>query len=82
MVPLDDYNEPKKCDTGNNQSSLQEPALAMTSVRAYIKLFKKVVQRIKGEGLKLTKFHQLLHLVHYICLHGSLLNIDGGDLRQ
>ncbi len=38
---------------------------------------KKVVPRKKGEGLLLTKFHQLLHLVHYVCIHGSLLNIDG-----
>eukprot|EP00957_Ditylum_brightwellii_P047511 3608407-Ditylum_brightwellii.AAC.1 len=75
MVPLDKNNEPLRSEReGNN--SFQEP-VAMTSARAYMKLYKKVVCRKKGDGLLLAKFHQLLHFVHYICLYGSLLNLDG-----
>ncbi len=78
MVPLDENNLPRTTsDEGRGNSSFEEP-VAMACVRAYMKLYKKVVRRKKGEGLLLTKFHQLLHLVHYVCIHGSLLNIDGG----
>jgi len=51
----------------------QEP-LAQIKVRKYMK---RLVKRTKGVGLVLTKFHHLLHMVHYILLHGSMLNFDG-----
>ena len=75
MVPLDNDGKPTK-NVEKGMMTFKEP-VAMASVRAYMKLYKKVVRRTKGDGLLLTKFHQLLHLVHYICIHGSLMNIDG-----
>ena len=40
-------------------------------------LYKELVQRQKGEGLRLTKFHSMLHLPHYVLIHGSMRNFDG-----
>jgi hypothetical protein len=55
---------------------LGEP-IAMLAMRDYMHLYKELVQRQKGEGLRLTKFHSMLHLPHYVLIHGSMRNFDG-----
>ncbi len=50
----------------------------MTACRKLMHLYKKMVKRTEGTGLKLTKFHQILHHVKTISEHGSLLNVDSG----
>ena len=55
---------------------LGEP-VAMLAMRDYMHLYKELVQRQKGEGLRLTKFHSMLHLPHYVLIHGSMRNFDG-----
>ena len=52
-------------------------SLFQRQIRRYMKLFKKLVRREKGEGLDLVKFHQLLHIFKYVLHHGSLANCDG-----
>jgi len=51
--------------------------IALLAMRDYLKLYKELVQRKKGEGLKITKFHSMLHLPHYVLIHGSMRNFDG-----
>ena len=51
--------------------------IAQTRVRTYMRLFKSTVKRKKGTGLLLTKFHHLLHFVHYTRIHGKMSNFDG-----
>ena len=51
--------------------------IAQTVVRDYMRLFKETVQRTKGTKLLLTKFHHLLHFVHYTRIHGRMSNFDG-----
>ena len=51
--------------------------LAQTRIRNYMNLFRRVVKRKKGTGLLLTKFHHLLHFVHYCRIHGKMSNFDG-----
>ena len=46
-------------------------------IRRYMRRFKKLVNREKGEGLDLVKFHQLLHYFKYVLHHGSPANFDG-----
>jgi len=51
--------------------------IAQVAMRDYLLLYKKLVNRSAGEGLRLTKFHEMLHLVHYTAIHGSMTNFDG-----
>ena len=53
-------------------------APAQIRIRKYLSLFKLLVQRSHGNGLKFPKFHQNLHYCEQILKDGSLLNIDGG----
>ena len=50
----------------------------MQSCRKFMHQYKDMVRRTDGTGLKLTKFHQILHHVKNISEHGSLLNVDSG----
>ena len=50
----------------------------MKSSRKLMHLYKTMVQRTEGTGLKLTKFHQILHHCRTISDHGSMLNVDSG----
>ena len=50
----------------------------LKACRELMKLYKDLVQRTDGVGLKLTKFHQILHHVKTISEHGSMLNVDSG----
>ena len=58
--------------------SLERESKAQKSVREYMRLYKSVINRTQGNGLRIPKFHQLLHYVNQILKDGSLLNIDGG----
>ena len=60
------------------ERSLAREPRAMKKVRLFMRLYKDVVNRTSGDGLKIPKFHQLLHYVDQILKDGSLLNIDGG----
>ena len=51
---------------------------AMTAIQSFMHLYKECVERTTGTGLKLTKFHQLLHNCRTISEHGSLQNVDSG----
>ena len=62
----------------NNNRSLEREGKAQQVIRSYMSLYKVVVDRTNGNGLKIPKFHQLLHYVDQILKDGSLLNIDGG----
>ena len=61
---------------GGHDHAHDEP-IAQAVVRQYMKLFKDTVQRSKGTKLLLTKFHHLLHFVHYTRIHGRMSNFDG-----
>lgn len=45
-------------------------------IRKFMKSFKQNANRIDGKGLKLMKYHQLLHLWFYIRMFGSLHNVN------
>lgn len=60
-----------------NRRNLKGEPISLLAMRDYLKLYKELVQRKKGEGLKLTKFHSMLHLPHYVLIHGSMRNFDG-----
>ncbi len=51
-------------------------SVACQRMKEYMILFKQVANRKTGMGLKLLKFHQLLHLWFIIRAYGSLSNID------
>lgn len=51
-------------------------SIACERMKEYMTLFKQVANRKTGMGLKLLKFHQLLHLWFIIRAYGSLSNID------
>ena len=57
--------------------NIEDVSAAQYRVRAYMKLFKKCVNRTHGAKLLLTKFHHLLHFVHYARIHGLMINFDG-----
>ena len=61
-----------------NRNVLHQDSDAQHKIRDYLQLFKDVVDREKGNGLCLPKFHQALHYVAGIKKDGSLLNVDGG----
>ena len=45
-------------------------------------LIKKVIKRTKGMGMKLVKFHALLHLCLDILINGVPLNVDTSDNEE
>jgi hypothetical protein len=47
-------------------------------IRGIMQKFKEVIKRSDGNGLKLTKFHQLLHIPRYILKFGSPKNFNSG----
>ena len=49
---------------------------ANESIKYFLNQYKKLVQR-SGNGLKISKFHQMLHITRNICRHGSASNFDG-----
>ena len=46
-------------------------------IAKFMTMYKKHAPRADGMGLKILKFHQLLHLWWIIRIFGSLLNVDG-----
>ena len=66
----------------NRRREDSKESRAQIAVRSYLKLFKSVVDRKDGNGLKLVKFHQQLHYPTQILKDGSLLNIDGGHCES
>ena len=52
-------------------------SIAAKRVAQFATLYKDSAPRQSGMGLKIVKFHQLLHLWWIIKLFGSLLNVDG-----
>ena len=75
-------HDPKDIRGDVDTSSLSWPwtfnSPCMSSCRKFMHLYKEMVKRTDGTGLKLTKFHQILHHVKNISEHGSLLNVDSG----
>lgn len=49
---------------------------AMKATRKLMRFYKEMVQRTEGVGLKIVKFHHMLHHCRTISEHGSLLNVD------
>lgn len=49
---------------------------AQQKILAYLKKYKLLIDR-NANGLKIPKFHLMLHLVRNICRHGSIPNYDG-----
>ena len=47
-------------------------------IRLFMKNVKRVIHKDDHHKLKSVKFHQLLHLVHYIKKYASPSNLDGG----
>ena len=64
-------------DPEHPEKNVEDMSAAQSRVRQYMKLLKKCVNRTKGSKLLLTKFHHLLHFVHYARIHGIMLNFDG-----
>ena len=52
-------------------------SIAAKRLVQFVAMYKESAPRVKGMGLKIVKFHQLLHLWWVIKLYGSLLNVDG-----
>ncbi len=50
---------------------------AQSRIRGFMRRYQRLVQR-DGNGLKINKFHQLLHYVRQILKDGSIQNIDTG----
>ena len=46
------------------------------AMRDYMNWYKKCVKINDGDGLKIIKFHQLLHFFHYALVNGSMCNFD------
>ena len=66
---------PKHTIDDPEDSDSESPA--QEAMRDYLNLFKQVVNRQTGNGLKLVKFHHPLHFVRYIRKHGTIPNFDG-----
>ena len=56
---------------------LEREPVAQMAMRDYMSWYKKCVNRNDGDGLKITKFHQLLHFFHYALVNVSMCNFDG-----
>ena len=65
-----------KSDVSSAQPSVDSAGQVM--IRKFMHDFKNKVGKRGGHGLKLLKFHQLLHYTKQICKDGSIQNIDTG----
>jgi hypothetical protein len=66
-----------KADTILGADGTTESSTAQRSIRRYMFLLKHTCPREEmGKNFKMTKFHQSLHFVPNIGLHGSLRNTD------
>ena len=52
-------------------------SIAAKRIVRFVNMYRESAPRSTGMGLKIVKFHQLLHLWWIIKLYGSLLNVDG-----
>ena len=50
---------------------------ALRRIKVYLEAFKQIIVR-GGNNLQTPKFHQMLHITHYIERHGCPMNYDGG----
>ena len=55
-----------------------EDSIGQKKIRKFMHLYRAKVGGRKGHGVKLLKFHQLLHYTKQICKDGSIQNIDTG----
>ena len=50
---------------------------AQRRIKVYLEAFKEII--VRGGNILLTpKFHQMLHITHYIERYGCPMNFDGG----
>ena len=61
----------------DNDDKMCSSSPAQNSIKKFMKNYKEVVDRDIGNGLKIPKFHFLLHFVRNIARHGSVRNYDG-----
>ena len=59
------------------QGTLLE-SMAQRALRQYMRDYKSLIGNRSGHGLKINKYHQLLHYVREILKDGSIENIDTG----
>lgn len=50
---------------------------AQRRIKVYLEAFKQIIVR-EGNNLQTPKFHQMLHMTHYIQRYGCPMNYDGG----
>jgi hypothetical protein len=55
---------------------------ASNAIRICVQKFKTVLKRKKGNGTKLTKVHQMLHVAYYIDMFGSAYNWYGSPCES
>ena len=55
---------------------------ASTAIRICVQKFKRVLKRKKGNGTRLTKVHQMLHVAFYIDMFGSAINWYGSPCES
>ena len=72
-VMLPSHNKSDLVPVGNNDDSKGQSA-----IRAFMHQYKALVKNRGGHGVKLLKFHQLLHYNKEILKDGSIQNIDTG----
>ena len=65
-------------DQYDNEDETLVESRAQRAIRKYMHMYKDLVGQRSGHGLKITKFHQLLHYVRQIVKDGSIENIDTG----
>ena len=58
--------------------TLPEECVGQSRIREYMRNFSYLMHRREGHGLKITKFHQLLHYTRYMAKYGSVQNFDTG----
>lgn len=58
--------------------ALHEECVGQSRMRDYMRKYKYLMSTREGHGLKITKFHQLLHYTRYISKYGSVQNFDTG----
>ena len=59
-----------------NDDLMSNTSPAQHCIIKFLSRYKKLVKR-GGNGLKIPKFHLMLHLVRNICRHGAIPNYDG-----
>ena len=61
-----------------NTRSQRVECLPQQAIREYMRAYRHLIGNRPGHGLKITKFHQLLHYTRQIEKDGSIENIDSG----